>query len=175
MTLNLVSHFRMLGRYNRLANARLYGACSELDDEDRKRDRGAFFGSIHGTLNHILVGDRIWMTRFEGGEAASTDLDAIICEDFDALRDVRAVEDARIEAYTDKLAPESLAGTIAYVNNEGRAFRDPVAVLLTHFFNHQTHHRGQMTAMLSQTEARYPVLDMHRVLIPVPGKPVAWS
>ena len=59
MTLNLVSHFRMLGRYNRLANARLHGACSELDDADRRRDRGAFFGSIHGTLNHILVGDRI--------------------------------------------------------------------------------------------------------------------
>ena len=82
MTLNLVSHFRMLGRYNRLANARLYGACSDLDDEYRKRDRGAFFGSIHGTLNHILVGDRIWMTRFEGGEAASTNLDAILYEDF---------------------------------------------------------------------------------------------
>ena len=175
MTPNLVSHFRMLGRYNRLANARLYGACSELDDEDRKRSRGAFFGSIHGTLNHLLVGDRIWMTRFEGGEAASTNLDAILHEDFDALREARTVEDARIEAYTGKLTPESLAGTIAYVNSEGREFRDPLAVLLTHFFNHQTHHRGQVTAMLSQTEARYPVLDMHRVLIPEPGDPVAWS
>ena len=175
MTPDLVSHFRMLGRYSRLANARLYDACSELDDKRRKRDRGAFFGSIHGTLNHILVGDRIWMARFEGGEAASANLDAILYEDFDALREARTIEDARIEAYTGRLTAESLAGTIAYVNNEGREFRDPLAVLLTHLFNHQTHHRGQVTAMLSQTEARYPVLDMHRVLIPEPGKPVAWS
>jgi uncharacterized damage-inducible protein DinB len=175
MTLNLVSHFRMLGRYNRLANARLYGACSEIDDEDRKRDRGAFFGSIHGTLNHILVGDRIWMARFEGGEATSTNLDAILYDDFDALREARTVEDGRIEAYTGRLTEKSLAGTIAYVNNDGRSFRDPLAMLLTHLFNHQTHHRGQVTAMLSQTEARYPVLDMHRVLVPEPGKPVAWS
>lgn len=172
---NLVSHFRMLGRYNRLANARLHDVCSELDDEDRKRDRGAFFGSIHGTLNHILVGDRIWMSRFEGGEAASTNLDAILYEHFDALREARNVEDARIEAYTSRLTARSLAGTIGYVNNEGREFHDPLAVLLTHFFNHQTHHRGQVTAMLSRTEARYPVLDLHRVLIPEPGKPVAWS
>ena len=125
MTPNLVSHFRMLGRYNRLANARLHDACSELDDEERKRDRDAFFGSIHGTLNHILVGDRIWMTRFEGGEAASTNLDAILYEDFDALREARNVEDARIEAYTSRLTAGSLAGTIVYVNNEGREFRDP--------------------------------------------------
>ena len=175
MTQNLVSHYRMLGRFNRLANTRLYGACSELADEGRKRDRSAFFGNIHGTLNHILVGDRIWMARFEGGETASTNLDAILYEDFDALREIRTLEDARIEAYTGRLTAESLDGTIAYVNNEGREFRDPLAVLLTHFFNHQTHHRGQVTAMLSQTEARYPVLDLHRVLIPEPGKPVAWS
>ena len=115
------------------------------------------------------------MTRFEGGEAASTNLDAILHEDFGALREVRNFEDARIQAYTDKLTAESLTGTVAYVNNEGREFRDPLAVLLTHLFNHQTHHRGQVTAMLYRTAVRYPVLEMHRVLIPEPGKPVAWS
>ena len=70
------------------------------------------------------------------------------------------------------LKADSLARTVRYLNNEGREFRDPSAVLLTHFFNHQTHHRGQVTAMLSRTEVDYPVLDMHRVLIPEPGKPV---
>ena len=175
MALDLLSHFRMLGRYNRLANERLYGACARLRDPERTRDRGAFFGSIHGTLNHILVGDRIWMTRFEGGAAPSTDLDAILHEDFEELREARVTEDACIEAYTRSLTAESLEGTIAYVNNEGREFRDPFVVLLTHFFNHQTHHRGQVTAMLTQTGVDYPVLDMHRVLIPEPGKPVAWS
>ena len=175
MTKNLVTHFRMLCRYNRLANERLYGACARLRDAERTKDRGAFFGSIHGTLNHILVGDRIWMTRFEGGEASSTNLDAILYEDFEALRKARIAEDARIEAYTAALTAGSLEGPIAYVNNEGREFRDPLAVLLAHFFNHQTHHRGQVTAMVAQTDAPYPVLDMHRVLIPEPGKPVAWG
>ena len=175
MTENLLSHFRMLGRYNRLANERLYGACARLSDTERTKDRGAFFGSIHGTLNHILVGDRIWMTRFEGGKAPSTDLDAILYGDFEALREARVAEDARIEAYTGSLTAESLEGTIAYVNHAGREFDDPLSVLLAHFFNHQTHHRGQVTSMLSQTTAPYPVLDMHRVLIPEPGKPVAWG
>ena len=166
------SHFRMLSRYNRLANDRLYAACSGLSEAERSKDRGAFFGSIHATLNHILVGDRIWMTRFEGGEAPSTNLDAILYQDFNGLRKARVSEDVRMEAYTASLTTELVGGTIAYVNNEGREFRDPVAVLLTHMFNHQTHHRGQVTAMLAQTEVAYPVLDMHRVLIPEPGKPV---
>ena len=175
MAVNLDSHFRMLGSYNRLANGRLYEACSNLRVEERTKDRGAFFGSIHGTLNHILVGDRIWMTRFEGGVAPSTNLDAILFDDFDALRGARVAEDARIEAYTASLTSELLDGTIAYVNNEGREFRDPLSVLLAHLFNHQTHQRGQVTAMLAQTEVDYPVLDMHRVLVPEPGKPVAWG
>ena len=155
------------------SNERLYGgACARLSEAERTIDRGAFFGNIHGTLNHILAGDRIWMTHFEGDESPSTNLDAILYEDFDALCEARVDEDARVEAYTGKLTADTLGGTIAYVNNEGREFRDPLAVVLTHFFNHQTHHRGQVTAMLSQTGVRYPVLDMHRVLIPEPGKPV---
>lgn len=175
MALNLVSHFRMLGSYNRLANERLYQACSSLGDEARTKDRGAFFGSIHGTLNHILVGDRIWLTRFKGGEAPSTNLDAILYEDFDALRGARVAEDARIESHMASLTAESLAGTISYMNNEGRGFRDPLSVLLAHFFNHQTHHRGQVTAMLVKNDVDYPVLDMHRVLVPEPNSPVEWG
>ena len=113
--------------------------------------------------------------RAAGAAAPSTDLDAILHEDFEALREDRIAEDARIEAYAQSLTAESLEVTLAYVNNEGREFRDPLAVLLTHFFDHQTHHRGQVTAMLTQTDVICPVLDMHRVLIPEPGKPVAWG
>jgi len=86
MASGLAAHFRMLARYNRLANERLYASCAELDDAARRQDRGAFFRSIHGTLNHIMVGDRIWMARFEGGIVASTGLDAILHDDFDELR-----------------------------------------------------------------------------------------
>lgn len=69
---SLITHFQMMAKYNRLANILLYGVCERLSDSERKADRKAFFGSIHGTLNHIMVGDRIWMTRFEGSEAPST-------------------------------------------------------------------------------------------------------
>ena len=169
MTSGLAAHFRMLGRYNRLANERLYGACAELDDAARRQDRGAFFRSIHGTLNHIMVGDRIWMARFEGGTASSTGLDAILYDGFDGLRAARVIEDARIEAFIAGLDAALLGDTLAYISHEGRPFEDPMAVLLPHFFNHQTHHRGQITAMLRQTNCPYPELDMHRVMIPEPG------
>ena len=169
MASGLAAHFQMLGRYNRLANERLYAACAELDDAARRKDRGAFFRSIHGTLNHNMVGDRIWMARFEGGTVSSAGLDAILHDEFDELRAARVVEDSRIEVFTAELDDARLAGTLAYVSHEGHAFEDPMAVLLPHFFNHQTHHRGQITAMLRKTGCPYPVLDMHRVLIPGPG------
>ena len=102
---DLIRHFRRLARYNRLANERLYEACARLSDAARTQVRPAFFGSIHGTLNHILVGDRIWLARFEGREVPSTGLDAILYEDFAELRDARAAEDARIEAFAAALTP----------------------------------------------------------------------
>src|SRR5215510_16241847 len=85
--------------YNRLANENLYEACAALTDEERRRNLGAFFKSVHGTLNHLLLGDRIWMARFEGGSHPSTDLDAILFESFDDLRAARREMDARIEAF----------------------------------------------------------------------------
>ncbi len=170
MTPGLAVHFRMLARYNRLANERLYASCAELDDAARRQDRGAFFRSIHGTLNHIMIGDRIWMARFEGGIVASTGLDAILHDDFDELHAARITEDARIEAFVASLDDIRLDDTLAYISHEGHAFEDPMAVLLPHFFNHQTHHRGQITAMLRQTDCPYPELDMHRVMIPAPDE-----
>ncbi len=168
MTDARIAHFRMLARYNRLANDRLYEACARLGEAELKRQRPAFFGSIHGTLNHILLGDRIWLTRFAGEEVPSTGLDAILYEDFGELSAARAAEDARIEGFTAALAPEFLGGSIRYVNNAGVAFADPVDMLVSHLFNHQTHHRGQVTDMLMQTEVKPPVLDLHRVLKPEP-------
>jgi uncharacterized damage-inducible protein DinB len=160
--------FRRLALYNRLANERLYSACAELPDGERKKPRRAFFCNMHGTLNHIMVGDRIWLARFAGGEVPSVGLDTILYEDFAKLSAARAREDARIEAFTVSLDPGFLAKSIAYINNQGRRFNDPVEMLLLHFFNHQTHHRGQVHDMLSQTDIPPPVLDLHRVLKPDP-------
>ena len=163
-----LGHYRLLARYNRLANERLYDACAALPDAERRADRGAFFGSIHGTLNHILVGDRIWLARFRGRTVPSTGLDAILYEDFAELRAARGAQDAEIETFAAGLTAAFLDGSIAYVNNENRNFNDPIRLLLPHFFNHQTHHRGQVTDLLARAGARTPVLDMHRVIKPEP-------
>ena len=162
----LIAHFQMLGEYNRLANQRLYSACGELTDAERKQIRPAFFKSIHGTLNHIIVGDRLWMTRFSGGEVDSTGLDTILYEDFEELWQVRQREDAQIKAFFEQLDENFLGTTIRYRNHAGNLHEDPVELLVMHFFNHQTHHRGQIHDMLSQTPVKPPSLDMHRILRP---------
>lgn len=173
MTEPILRQFRQFARYNSLANARLYDACATLTDAARKQDRQAFFGSIHGTLNHILLGDRIWLARLDGGEAPSTSLDAILCEDFAELRAARVEEDRRLEQWVRAMNVTDLEREIRYVNNAGQTFADLVSLVLPHLFNHQTHHRGQVHDMLSQAGAETPVLDMHRVLKPGPDDAVA--
>ncbi len=157
-------------RYNTLANQRLYAAAADIADSERKRDVGAFFTSLHGTLNHLLIGDRIWMARLAGGQAPSTGLDAIVHDSFDALRADRVAMDARIEAFFAALPEGFFERPLRYVNNEGRVFEDPPSLILPHFFNHQTHHRGQAHAILSQLGMgrKTPVLDLHRVIKPDP-------
>ncbi|MBW4692802.1 MAG: DinB family protein [Lyngbya sp. HA4199-MV5] len=162
----LIQHFQLLARYNTLANRKLYDACAQLSETERTRIRPAFFKSIHGTLNHILVGDRIWQTRFTGGTIPSTGLDAILYESFEELRHARIAEDERIEAFAADLTDEFLGQSISYINNQGRHLNDPAALLVAHLFNHQTHHRGQIHDLLTQTEVAPPSLDMHRVIRP---------
>jgi uncharacterized damage-inducible protein DinB len=169
MTYDLTKHFRMLATYNTLANERLYETCATLTDTELRKKRPAFFKSIHGTLNHIMVGDRIWLARFAGEEVPSIGLDAILYDSFEQLHAARIFEDARIEDFVTTIDAEFLESTIEYTNNEGRVFVDPVPLLLSHFFNHQTHHRGQIHDMLTQTEVAPPALDMHRVIHPNPS------
>ena len=166
MTDTLLSHFQMLADYNRLANRRLYNACARLTDEERRAQRRAFFGSIHGTLNHLMVGDRIWLARFSGEEVPSTGLDAILYEGFGELRGAREREDVRIQEFVAGIDGAFLSGKVRYENNEGRTLEDPVELLLSHFFNHGTHHRGQVHGMLSQTTVAPPILDLHRIMRP---------
>ena len=164
MGLSMITHFRTMAIYNRRANKAIYEACAQLSQEERTRKRPAFFGSIHGTLNHILVGDRIWLDRFAGRTMPSINLDAILYEGFEDLRGAREAEDARIESFAADLDGTFLAGAFSYVNNSGKACTDPTAVLVAHLFNHQTHHRGQVHGMLSQTAVPPPSLDLHRML-----------
>ncbi len=164
----LISHFQLLAQYNSRANQILYAACTQLDDADRKRIRPAFFKSIHGTLNHILVGDRIWLSRFAGQTVPSTGLDVILYEDFADLQVARIAEDERIIALTANLTEAQLSQTIRYRNNQGNIHTDPMPLLIAHLFNHQTHHRGQIHDLLSQTAIAPPSLDLHRVMRPYP-------
>jgi uncharacterized damage-inducible protein DinB len=144
------SRYQMFAGYNAWCNERLYAAAAMLSDADYRADRGAFFKSVHGTLNHLLVGDRIWMRRFTGAGALPPSLDAMLVDDFEALRAARRSEDVRISRYIDRLSEEDLAGVIRYrtiVNPQ--TIDQALAPALDHFFNHQTHHRGQAHALLS--------------------------
>src|ERR1700738_2111983 len=114
MSIALTAHYRMFGHYNAWANGRLYEAVARLSTEQYRSDRGAFFKSVHGTLNHLLVADRVWMRRFTGQGDAPDRLDAILFEQLDALREARVAEDARIVAYVAALDEAALAGIITY-------------------------------------------------------------
>src|ERR1700689_2497032 len=115
-------HFQMLARYNRIANERLYDKCSVLSDNEYRRTRAGSFGSIDGLLNHILLGDRIWMSRFEGGGQTTPSLETVLYEDFSHLRDARLAEDARIESFFAKLPSDFAAQSFAYINSQGKSY-----------------------------------------------------
>src|SRR5471032_2354541 len=114
--------------YNRLANETRYAACAGLSGAEYRRDLGAFFGSVHGTLNHLLLGDTIWMTRFEGGTHVSTNLDAVLFEKFDALRLAREQMDRRIVSFFSNLPDGFEKQTVRYINNSGIDSSDPLSV-----------------------------------------------
>jgi uncharacterized damage-inducible protein DinB len=144
------SRYRMFAGYNRWCNERLYAAAAKVPDADYRADRGAFFKSLHGTLNHLLVGDRIWMRRFTGAGEMPPSLDAILYEDFAALRAARVSEDVKIVRYIDRLSDADLNGTLRFRTFvRPQTIEQPLAPALDHFFNHQTHHRGQAHAILS--------------------------
>jgi uncharacterized damage-inducible protein DinB len=151
----------MFARYNAWANELIYDATAALPDADYRADRGVFFKSLHGTLNHLLVADRIWMKRFTGSGDAPGRLDAILFEDLASLRAARRAEDARIVTYIDGLSDDDLQGRLSYrtVTNP-RDVEQPLAPALLHFFNHQTHHRGQAHAILTGLGQNAPSLDL---------------
>lgn len=150
-----------MAAYNRWMNERLYEACAQLPDGERRKDRGAFFRSIHGTLNHLLLADKIWLGRFEGPPFQADRLDRELYADFEDLRAERRATDRRIENWTSALTAPVLAGTLHYTSLVNPAPRScAMWVAVTHFFNHQTHHRGQLTTLLSQCGVDYGVTDL---------------
>ena len=154
-------HFEMLAAYNRWANERLYECAAALPPDDYNRDVGAFFKSMNGTLNHILVGDRIWMKRFTGRGDHPDQLDAAPFPQFAALRKERFAEDARIVDWVDGLDEGDLGRRFSYVTiTDNTAITQTLAPAMTHLFNHQTHHRGQAHTILSLLGVEPPPLDL---------------
>ena len=151
----------MMARYNAWANGKLYDACAGAGAEAWAADAGLFFQSLRGTLNHLVVADRIWMRRLTGEGETHAALDEVPYPQFAELRDVRTALDKRIRTYVEGLHGEALAGTFTYT-----PVTDPTPVtqarapVLAHLFNHQTHHRGQCHAALTRLVGEAPALDL---------------
>ncbi len=156
-----MDHFPLMARFNAWVNGRVYDCAAGLADEAYRKDRGAFFGSIHNTLNHLLVVDRLWTRRIEGVDHGVRALDEILYDDFEGLRAARIEEDGHLIALVDGLSADALRAPVRYTRIIGPGPQETRCdhILIT-LFNHQTHHRGQVHAMLTQAGVAPPPLDV---------------
>jgi uncharacterized damage-inducible protein DinB len=149
------AHTQLMARYNRWQNQSLYECAAQLSDAQRKEPRGAFFGSIHGTLSHLVFGDQAWMWRFTGNEALKPTATSIAdsanaIPDWADLRQQRVALDETIISWADALTPAALSGDLTWrPMSGGSTTTRPRWLLVTHMFNHQTHHRGQVHGLLT--------------------------
>ena len=174
MTVN--ENFSFMADYNRWMNRNVYGAAAKLSQEELTADRGAFFKSILGTLNHLLVADLLWLQRFAAHPAhfkalepvtqieKPSSLDQILHPALQELRSVRVDLDATIISFIDELDEAALDSTLVYANYKGTQFKRKLSWLLLHFFNHQTHHRGQISTLLFQQGIDVGVTDLPAIL-----------
>ena len=170
--MGLKANFELMAIYNQWMNENIYSLVSRLDESEISKDRGAFFGSIIGTLNHILVGDTIWLKRFADRQYQFTSLnyvssidrpealDTILYSDIDNLAKARKKMDETILQFTNELTEKCLSTSISYIDTKGVPFTKNFSHLLQHFFNHQTHHRGQVSTLLSQAGLDIGVTDL---------------
>lgn len=160
--MSIQSHFKMLAEYNEWMNRKLYETAARLAPDELARERGAFFGSIIGTLNHLVVTDTMWLKRFAAHPAhppalepvralpMPSALNQILFTDLGDLAARRKLIDAAIKAWAEALTQADLDHVLDYANSKGIRSKKRMSRLVTHFFNHQTHHRGQATTLLSQ-------------------------
>jgi len=166
------SNFELMAAYNQSMNQRLYESTSVLSLSELEKDRGAYFKSIIGTLNHILVGDIIWLKRFANHKTefnsleyvrnllSPNTLDEILHSTFEPLKEARIEMDKAFLNFTSEVVESDLSGVIEYKNTKGLDFCKNFGQVLQHVFNHQTHHRGQVTTLLSQVGIDVGVTDL---------------
>lgn len=173
-------HVILMANYNAWMNAKVYEIAAKLSPEALALDRKAFFKSILGTLNHIVVGDTLWLKRFAmhpskhvtldpvRAMAAPTALNQILFHDLRTLAEHRRLLDSVINAWAASLTESDLRHSLLYANTQGQQFQRRFSSLVIHFFNHQTHHRGQATTLLMQAGQDVGVTDL-LALIPIEG------
>lgn len=145
------TQFEMMARYNQWMNGKIYAVCAEIPDNDRKKDMGAFFKSIHATLNHLLYGDKAWMGRFTGHPFLTDNMGIDLYENFDELRKEREKMDQQIIEWSKTLTPEWLHSELKFTSKvDGKTRVMPHWAAVSQMFNHETHHRGQITTLLKQ-------------------------
>ena len=176
--MSLTSNFKLMAEYNEGMNRRIYDAASTLSSSELAKNQGAFFGSIISTLNHVLVGDTIWLKRFSRHREsfssldyvraleAPVSLDTILHSDFFELKKNREKMDGVIKLFVLELSDTMVSGSLSYVNTKGVELHQNFSHLLQHFFNHQTHHRGQVSTLLHQQGVDIGVTDL---LINIPN------
>lgn len=150
-----------MAAYNGWMNRKVYEGAAQLSDDERKADRGAFFRSIHSSLNHILWGDRVWLPRFNGKTYPVSGMGVDVYDDFAGLSDARRAMDGEINAWAAQLDSGQLAGTLTWFSGVAqRELSRPRWLCVTQMFNHQTHHRGQVTTLLKQAGIDPGVTDL---------------
>src|SRR5262249_428223 len=151
----------LMAEYNRWMNDKIYAACATLSDEARRRDRGAFFKAIHRTVNDLVWGDGAWLTRFNGKSYPKPAPGQLLHEEFDGLRAARVAMDEEILAWARAVTPDELAASMTWTSvMYGFTQTHPRWVQVTQMFNHQTHHRGQVHAMLTAAGVDVGVTDV---------------
>jgi uncharacterized damage-inducible protein DinB len=154
-------HFPLMARFNAWVNRQLYDKVATLDDAAYRADCGIFFGSLHRTLNHLLVVDRLWLGRITGTDRGIRSLDQLLYDDFASLRAAREDEDQGLIQLLDEMPEEKIESLIRFSTiKRDRQFEARVRDLLSGMFNHQTHHRGQVYAVLQQRGMDLPDIDL---------------
>jgi len=157
-------YFSTMARYNKWMNQKLYAVCSAMPDETRRQISGTPFQSMHGVLNHLLLTDRVWLGRFQNCPFLASSLDQELYADFDELKTEREQTDAEITGWVAGLTEESLATPFTFMAMSTPAeYTMPLWVAALHLFNHQTHHRGQLTTLIEQAGFDCGVTDLPRL------------
>ena len=155
-----ITNFQLLSNYNTWANTKIFSSCKKLDDTEYKKDRRAFFSSIHGTLNHLLVVDKAYISRIKGKDHGLISLNQILYENLLQLEEERIKEDKRLVDLVYSLSEKSIHKEITYKGFETGNTTYTINMILLTLFNHQTHHRGQIHNMLSQADIKPPQIDI---------------